>query len=60
MPYFGTFLLLAPVLWAGSSRTTSGYLYIFGCWLLLIVIAGVLSRHLAGVRDDDLTDDEDG
>ncbi len=59
LPFLGIFLILAPILWAGRSPTTSGYVYLFGLWLVLIILAGVLSRRLAEVRDDEMIEDED-
>ena len=60
LPFVGGFLLVVPVVWAGTSMTTSGTLYIFGLWLLLIVVAGLLSRRLKTRIDDTEIDDGDG
>jgi hypothetical protein len=48
MPWFGALLFLIPLLWQRSgaeAQSTSGALvYLFGCWLVLIVIAYAISR----------------
>ncbi len=55
LPVLAGFVFLVPMLWAVGSRTTVGYLYLFGAWLLLILLAGVLSRGLSRLQDK--TDD---
>ena len=60
LPFVGAFLFLVPVLWAGTVQTTSGIFYIFGLWLILIGIAGLLSRKLAQVREDEQADAGEG
>ncbi|MDJ1007284.1 MAG: hypothetical protein QNJ13_05605 [Paracoccaceae bacterium] len=48
MPFLGAFGFLLPVLWAGSARTSSGMIYLFAVWGLLILglalMAGPISR----------------
>lgn len=46
LPIVGAFLFLLPLLWAGG-MTSSGILYIFGIWIVLIAISGLLSRPLS-------------
>ncbi|MFV2001531.1 MAG: hypothetical protein ACC619_00955 [Paracoccaceae bacterium] len=46
LPIVGAFLFLLPLLWAGG-MTSSGIIYIFGIWIVLIGIAGLLSRPLS-------------
>lgn len=47
LPFAAGFLFVVPVLWAGASRTSAGIAYVFGLWLVLIGVAGLLSWHLA-------------
>ena len=62
LPLFGGILVLIPLLWgrdeAGDVRTAGVMFYFFLIWVLLAVLAGVVSRFL---RDEDSTIvDEDG
>ncbi|RDC71984.1 hypothetical protein DLJ49_12830 [Rhodovulum sp. 12E13] len=47
LPFFGTALLLLPLLWADEHATASGAVYLFLAWFGLIVAAGLLARRLA-------------
>ncbi len=47
LPFFGTALLLLPLLWAEDHKTASGAVYLFLAWFGLIVAAGLLARRLA-------------
>ena len=61
LPLFGAFLLLLPVLWSPATTTVRDTapdgIYLFVVWAGLIVVAGLLSRHLraddAGPADAD-------
>jgi len=44
MPFLGAFLFLLPVLWSGSARTSTGLVYLFAVWGLLIVGLALLAR----------------
>ncbi len=49
LPIVGAVLFCIPLLWRGPDGTTgtNGVMfYIFGLWIALAVIAGVISRHL--------------
>ena len=50
LPVFAVVLMLLPLMWprdgADQSLTSSGMIYLFGLWVLLVVIAFVLSRVL--------------
>jgi hypothetical protein len=59
LPYLGGFLFLAPILFAPKASTVAGFGYIFGIWLALIVVAGVIASRLAGGRSGDSSDDGD-
>lgn len=48
LPMFGAALLMVPLFWGPDHRTSAGTIYLFAVWLGLIVVAGVLSRRLAG------------
>jgi hypothetical protein len=47
LPFFGTALLLLPLLWAEDHATAAGAVYLFLAWFGLIVAAGLLARRLA-------------
>jgi hypothetical protein len=46
LPWLGAFLFGLPLLWSDPG-TAAGLLYLFGAWVLLIVLAFALSRRLA-------------
>ncbi len=50
LPMFAAVLMVLPLMWprdtADQSLTSSGILYLFGLWFLLVVMAFVLSRTL--------------
>ncbi|MDT8328022.1 MAG: hypothetical protein RQ750_11680 [Roseovarius sp.] len=51
LPIIGTVLICIPLLWqgegaSGATRTTTAMFYIFGLWVVLAVIAGIISRRL--------------
>ncbi|MDQ2095313.1 hypothetical protein NOI20_14435 [Rhodobacteraceae bacterium 10Alg 79] len=54
LPILGGALFLVPLLWGGGETASAAALhYIFGVWIVLIVLAGLLSRAVrrAGWRD---------
>lgn len=50
LPVFAVVLMLLPLMWprdeAHQSLTSSGMIYLFGLWTLLVVLAFLLSRVL--------------
>jgi len=47
IPLFAAVLMMLPLMWPrDSSLTSSGMLYLFGLWVLLVLFAFVLSRML--------------
>ncbi len=56
LPVAAMFLFTVPVLWARSTGTAAGLLYLFGAWVLLILAAGAIARalpYLPGTEPDD-------
>ncbi|MEM6825176.1 MAG: hypothetical protein AAF566_08685, partial [Pseudomonadota bacterium] len=49
LPFCAAFLFGVPVFWKSSPETGWGMLYLFGAWLILIVLAIVLARALTRV-----------
>ncbi len=50
LPLVGVVLVLIPLFWSrGDGGTSAALIYYFGVWLLLIVVAAVLSRRLGDV-----------
>jgi formate hydrogenlyase subunit 3/multisubunit Na+/H+ antiporter MnhD subunit len=60
VPFLGIVLLAIPLAWSGAapheSIGSSGLLYVFGVWLLLIVLAAMFSIWM---RSDPDTDGQD-
>ena len=59
LPILGAILFFLPLLWkdeAEGARTAGVMVYIFLVWLLLAIMAGVLSFYLR--LDDDSSDSE--
>ena len=58
LPFLGAFVFIVPALWAESTGTSGGKLYIFGAWFFLIVLAFIISRRLpaAGEAGEDERD----
>lgn len=54
LPLLGLLLFVLPLIW-NAPYTASGWLYLFVCWVLLIVVAFLLSRRLAS---GEMTDPE--
>lgn len=52
MPVLGVVLFFLPVLWAGSGKTSSGLMYLFLAWAVLIVAMAVLARAVTRGRSD--------
>lgn len=53
LPILGVFLLLLPILWTGSTRSTAkDGLYLFLLWLALILGAKLLAPALAALKKD--------
>lgn len=50
VPVFGAVLMILPLMWpredADQSLTSSGMVYLFGLWVVLVIIAFALSRVL--------------
>lgn len=57
LPLFAAVLMLLPLMWprsaADQSLTSSGIYYLFGLWVVLVLIAFVLSRLLRFETPDD-------
>ena len=52
MPFVGAFLFLLPILWAGSAKTSTGLIYLFSVWGLLIIGLLALSRPIRRAEAD--------
>jgi hypothetical protein len=50
LPWLGAFLFGLPLFWSAPA-TASGLLYLFGAWLLLIVLSFALVRRFSGDPD---------
>jgi hypothetical protein len=46
LPWLGAFLFGLPVLWS-APETAAGLLYLFGAWVVLIVLSFALVRRLS-------------
>lgn len=47
IPFFGAVLMMLPLMWPrDTSLTSSGMIYLFGLWFVLVIFAFVLSRVL--------------
>jgi len=47
LPLTGALLWSVPLLWTRGETTSSvAFLYVFGVWLVLVVLAGLLARRL--------------
>jgi len=49
LPVLGIVLLFIPLLWRGDAQTSNAFAvqYIFGIWLILILLTWLVSRRLA-------------
>jgi hypothetical protein len=56
LPFAAAVLFAVPVLWASTTGTVAGMVYLFGIWIILILAAGAIARALsygfAGRQDD--------
>ena len=59
MPVIGLVLILVPLLWAEEARTSSGILYIFLVWAVLIAVTRVISGRLSDFDPFETSVDED-
>ncbi len=59
LPVLGVVLWLFPLLWRGTGGTGIAVQYVFGVWVLLIVLAAALSRGLVPQAADEATEDTD-
>ncbi len=46
MPVAGTVLLLIPLMWGASTRSSDALVYVFLAWLVLIIASAFISRLL--------------
>ncbi|MGI9388954.1 MAG: hypothetical protein ACR2O1_02755 [Boseongicola sp.] len=46
IPVVGAILLLMPILVGSAARTSSGLIYIFAVWAILIALIALISRRL--------------
>ena len=46
IPVIGTVLLMLPLSWETGTSTAGGVIYIFGVWVLLIILTAFVSRKL--------------
>ncbi|SFO22254.1 hypothetical protein SAMN04487859_119105 [Roseovarius lutimaris] len=58
LPIIGTVLICIPLLWqgegaSGATRTTMAMFYIFGLWVLLALIAGIVSHYLRASENEE-------
>jgi hypothetical protein len=61
LPLAGGILFCVPLVWKGAeagARTVNAMIYVFGLWVLLVVVSALISRHLR--HDDDERDGEEG
>lgn len=56
LPFAGVFLFALPVLWAGTGRTASGMVFVFGAWIFLIICAALLAGPIARAEADPETE----
>jgi hypothetical protein len=59
LPIFGLFAWILPLLWGGGTSRI-GVIYVFGVWVGLIVISGILSRFLKTAQSASAEDDGGG
>jgi len=60
LPFVGAFVFIVPSLWANEATTAEGMMFLFGGWLVLIVVAAVMSRRLSPLRGSAPSVDPDG
>jgi hypothetical protein len=55
LPLAGGILFCVPLLWKGAeggARTVGAMIYVFGLWVVLVAISGLVSRYLRGEEED--------
>ncbi|MGR3519315.1 MAG: hypothetical protein ACU0AX_11420 [Roseovarius sp.] len=55
LPLAGGILFCVPLLWQGAgggARTVAAMIYVFVLWAVLVVVSGLVSRHLRGGEDE--------
>ncbi|MBT8474352.1 MAG: hypothetical protein HKO95_06835 [Rhodobacteraceae bacterium] len=60
LPFLGAFLFLIPLLMGTEAGTSISKIYLFLAWLVLILLAFVVSRRLAANVDLTAEEGEDG
>ena len=62
LPLFGMVLMFMPLMWSGGDPeqrlTSTGFVYLFGLWFVLIVLAAVLALVLRPTDADDADTDK--
>lgn len=62
LPVFGVMVLFLPLFWSvegpEAQNIAQGKIYLFSAWMLLIVLAALLSRRLAGALPREETAEE--
>ena len=53
LPFIGAFAFAVPVLWNEGAETSSGVIYLFVAWMVLILLAAWLSQKLDLDPDDE-------
>ncbi|SLN60632.1 hypothetical protein [Pseudooctadecabacter jejudonensis] len=63
LPVFGAIMMVLPLMWprdtADQSLTSSGLIYLFVLWAVLVALAFAVSRVLPGDRAGDVADNLD-
>ncbi|MBT8459608.1 MAG: hypothetical protein HKP37_06365 [Boseongicola sp.] len=58
-PVVGLVLILLPLLWADQATTSSGILYVFSVWAILIAVTRVISKKLSDYEHFEKSTEED-
>ena len=60
LPLIGVFLWALPLFWgqegAAAVNTSTAMIYVFGVWLVLALVTGILSRLVRQSQTDETTD----
>ncbi len=64
LPVFGLMVLFLPLFWTGAGEqaqsVSRGTIYLFSAWMLLIILAALLSRRLGRVLpQEEATEEKD-